>query len=193
MAIDPKQLDELIKSRRSVFPANYTGEKVDDQIIEQMLENANWAPTHKYTEPWRFVVFTEGGIKSFANYQADKYLEKEGDQSEANKEKKLRTKPLAASHIIAICMKRNNVIPEWEEVAAVSCAVQNMLLTAQANGIGAYWSTGGVTFYKDVNAHFGLGSEDKLLGFLYVGVPKVKNLPKGKRKPIEDKVNWVIE
>ena len=25
-------------------------------VLEQMLEAANWAPTHGRTEPWRFVV-----------------------------------------------------------------------------------------------------------------------------------------
>jgi len=29
------------------------GKHVDNAIIQQMLENANWAPTHKLTEPWR--------------------------------------------------------------------------------------------------------------------------------------------
>lgn len=52
------EINTLIRHRRSVFQAEYTGEKVDDAIINQMLENANWAPTHKMTEPWRFIVYT---------------------------------------------------------------------------------------------------------------------------------------
>ena len=189
----PSDLNLLIKSRRSIFPASYTGERVDDSIIQQMLENANWAPTHKLTEPWRFVVFCDQGIKSFADFQANKYLEKEGNNADPIKEQKLRSNPLTASHIIAICMKRHEVVPEMEEVAAVAASVQNMLLTAHAHGLGAYWSTGGVTFYKDVNADFGLCEQDKLLGFVYVGVPKTKDLPAGKRTPIAEKVNWVVE
>ena len=41
------EINRLIRERRSVYPAQYSGEKVDDSIIEQMLENANWAPNHK--------------------------------------------------------------------------------------------------------------------------------------------------
>lgn len=194
MTINPKDLDQLIRLRRSVFPTQYTGEQVDDTIINQMLENANWAPTHKLTEPWRFVVFKGAGIKSFADHQADRYVEKMGAEADSAKETKLRTKPLKASHIIAIGMKRHSVVPEMEEVAAVGSAVQNMQLTAATYGVGCYWSTGGVTFYDGVNADFGLEPDDMLMGFLYVGhVKDDKVLGEGKRQAIDDKVNWVVE
>ena len=70
---NPENFNELIRSRRSVFPKDYTGEKVDDAIIQQLLENANWAPTHKLTEPWRFVVFTGEGLKKLADFQSECY------------------------------------------------------------------------------------------------------------------------
>ena len=54
----PEQLLRVIKKRRSIFPKDYNGKgrKPTDSDIELMLEAANWAPTHKRTEPWRFVV-----------------------------------------------------------------------------------------------------------------------------------------
>ena len=68
-----EEFNILVRQRRSVFPKDYTGEKVDDSIILQLLENANWAPTHKLTEPWRFKVFCGDGLKRFAEYQANEY------------------------------------------------------------------------------------------------------------------------
>lgn len=48
----------LIRRRRAIFPKFYLpGKPVDRAFIEEMLENANHAPTHKLTEPWRFRVF----------------------------------------------------------------------------------------------------------------------------------------
>ena len=35
-------------------------------------------------------------------------------------------------------------MPEWEETAAVACAVQNMHLAFTAEGLAGYWSSGGV-------------------------------------------------
>src|SRR5690606_23646915 len=67
------ELSELIKNRRSVFQAEYSGEPVDDAVIERMLENANWAPTHKMTEPWRFIVFKGEGLRTLARIQSEFY------------------------------------------------------------------------------------------------------------------------
>ena len=55
---------ELIKRRRSVFPKDFSGQRVPRAALEQCLEAANWAPTHGKTEPWRFVVFEGDGIAS---------------------------------------------------------------------------------------------------------------------------------
>ncbi len=45
-----------IAHRRSVFPPAFIDEPVKDEEIEVILRAANWAPTHKLTEPWRFVI-----------------------------------------------------------------------------------------------------------------------------------------
>lgn len=192
---DIQEANRLIQERRSIYPNMYSEEVVDDAIIHQMLENANWAPTHRLTEPWRFVVFKGEGLKSLAKFQSELYRElstAEGSFDET-KFNKLATKPVLASHIIAIAMKRDPKasVPEVEEVASVGAAVQNMYLTATAHGIGCYWGSGGITYKKEANVFFGLGEEDQLLGFLYVGKPKSDKWPQGRRKPIEDKVTWV--
>jgi nitroreductase len=191
---NPEVVNELIRNRRSVFQQQYSGEKVDDAIVEQMLENANWAPTHKLTEPWRFIVFTGEGLKKLAEIQASIYkkvTEADGTYKE-DRYQNLLTKPMLSSHIVVVAMKRDEKrsVPEVEEIGAVFCAVENMYLTATAYGIGCYLSTGGVTYFEEAKASFGLGSEDKLLGFLHIGVPKGA-LPEGKRKPVADKVTWV--
>jgi len=187
------QINELIRSRRSTFPKQYAaGKQVPDEIIRQMLENANWAPNHKQTEPWRFTVYTGEGLKKFAQFQADKYKQDAGAAFAQDKYDNMLKNPLLASHIISLGMKRHADmnIPEMEEIAAVACAVQNMYLTATAYGVGCYWTTGGVTFKESAKPFFGLEPEDKLLGFLYVGVIAVPS-PAGKRGPIKEKVNWV--
>lgn len=189
-----EEINRLISRRRSIYPNMFSGERVDDALVEQMLENANWAPTHALTEPWRFKVFTGSGLNKLADFQSALYKEKTEATSEFDETKfrKLQEKPLQCSHIISIGMQRDPKakVPEIEEVASVACAVQNMYLTAAAYGIGCYWGSGGVTYWPEAKSFFDLKEADKLLGFLYLGVPKTK-WPQGRRKPLADKVQWV--
>jgi nitroreductase len=196
MQMNVDEFNSLIKHRRSVFPKDYSGEKVGDTIIHQMLENANWAPTHKLTEPWRFVVFTGEGLKKLADFQSECYKEVTTAKGTFQQEKYegLKIKPMESSHIIAIGMKRDDKksLPEWEELGAVFCAIENMYLTATAYGVGCYLSTGGITNFEEAKSFFGLEKEDKLCGFIHVGVPKGE-LKESKRKPIGEKVKWIIK
>ena len=194
MKFDVAVFNQLVKSRRSVFPKDYSGEKVDDTIVRQMLENANWAPTHKLTEPWRFVVFTGDGLRKLAAFQGECYKSvttADGTFRE-DRYQNLMVKPMECSHIIAVGMKRDEKkgVPEVEEIGAVFCAIENMYLTATAYGIGCYLSTGGVTNFEEAKEFFGLEEEDKLLGFINIGMPK-GTLLEGRRKSIEEKVKWV--
>jgi nitroreductase len=190
------EFNNLVAARRSVFPEFYTGEKVDDGVINQMLVNATWAPTHKLTQPWRFIVFTGDGIKQFAQSQADIFKEvtlKDGTFKE-EKYQKLLKKPLLSSHIIVVCMVRDpkKSVPEVEEIGAVFCAVENMYLTAHAYNVGCYLSTGGITYFPEAKTLFGLEAEDRVIGFLHVGKPKEQ--PRGtKRIAVEQIAEWVRE
>ena len=65
---DTTEASRLIRERRSIYPNMYSDEPVDDAVIREMLENANWAPTHRLTEPWRFVVFKGEGLRKLADF-----------------------------------------------------------------------------------------------------------------------------
>ena len=196
MVFDLEAFDTLIKSRRSVFPQDYTGEAVDEVIVKKVLEAATWAPSHKMTQPWRFVVFSGAGRKALAEAQAAIYkqvTEADGTFRE-HKYQNLLTKPLLSSHIVAVIMLRDkkHSVPEVEEIGAVFCAVQNLYLATTAYGIGGYLSTGGITYFAESKEYFGLGPEDRLIGFFHLGVPA--RTPSALRRfAPEDVVRWVTE
>ncbi|HEY1111956.1 MAG TPA: nitroreductase [Chitinophagaceae bacterium] len=193
MQYDIEQINHLMRHRRSVFPKQFVaGKAVDNAVVREILENALWAPSHGLTEPWHFVVFTGAGLQKLADFQSKLYQETAGDAFKQDKYEKLKANPLAASHVIAIGMKRSPARrhPEIEEVAAVAAAVQNIYLSVSAYGLGGYWTTGGVTYKEAAKPFFGLGEEDKLMGFFYLGHVAVPS-PAGKRQPMEEKVVWV--
>ena len=53
----PSDAVALIRHRRSIFPKQYTGDALSRDVINNMLEAARFAPSHKLTEAWRFVIF----------------------------------------------------------------------------------------------------------------------------------------
>ena len=115
------------------------------------------------------------------------------DQKEGKAEK-LRIMPRKAPVVILVCMERQKIekIREIEEIEAVACAVQNMHLTATALGLGAFWSTPPVLYTAEMNEWLEIGPKDRCLGIFYLGHPaEADNWPKGRRRPIDDKVQYI--
>ena len=112
--------------------------------------------------------------------QRPKFLQKKLDS--------FSVKTAQAACIIAINMKVSGKIPEWEELAAVSCAVQNMALTAQALNVGAYWSS--PPLIDHLGDFLSLNYDEKCIGLFYMGYYNETSAA-ANRTPIEDKVIWM--
>lgn len=182
-------ISEIIKTRRAVFPAQYNGEPISKEDIKKILEAANWAPTHKRTEPWRFKVFHGEAQVKLGEFLAGKFKETTANFSEINYNN-LKANPVKAGCMIAVCMQRDpkESIPEWEEISSTAMAVQNMWLTAHDMNIGAYWSSPGLI--KFMNELVEMEEGERCLGFFYLGKYDGE-LPEGTRKSsIEDKTVW---
>lgn len=189
--MNPSELNQLIKSRRAIFPAAYNDKPIPEEIILQILENANWAPTHKLTEPWRFRVLTGEALRRMSAFITDWYTSHTPPEDFSEMQlKKMNQKPLQSAAAIAIVMKRDPAarLPEWEELAAVASAVQNMWLTCTAYGIGCYWAT--PKFSYDMGQFLQLETGESCLGFMYMGYTDTPT-GEGKRGPIEDKIKWL--
>lgn len=190
------EFNSILQNRKSVYPNQFEkGKKIPDEIIRQILENANRAPTHKLTQPWRFTVFTDKGLSRFSKLQTDIYTKYAGGNFKEKKLKKLEDYSLMSSHVIAIGMKRSTAvsIPEAEEIIATACAIENIYLSLTAYGLGGYLSTGGITYIKEAKPYFDLEDADKLIGFFFIGYPQNLSNSLTQRTPIDEKVKWVNE
>lgn len=190
-----KAITNFIRQRRSIKPVDMdTARGVDRAVLDALFENANWAPTHGLTEPWRFHVFQGNARQQLADemrrlYQAQTPVA----EFRADKMRKLGENPLLAPVVIAIVMQRNGgaKICELEEIEATACAVQNMHLTASAHGLAAYWSTPPLVYSPEFAQWLSIGKEDRCLGLFYIGWPKPGlQWPEGIRKPVAQKIVW---
>lgn len=187
-----QSITELIRRRRAIFPKTYLpGKPIDKAVIEQLLENANWAPTHRFTEPWRFQVFhSEASRRALGTMLADLYQRNTSEHLfSEEKYKKNAMKPLLAGAVIAIVMRRDPEarVPEWEEIAAVAMAVQNMWLSCTAIGLGCYFSTPKTV--QEASAFFELKPGERCLGLFYLGWHEMPDL-EGKRGAVGEKTLW---
>lgn len=185
---DYTTIANLIKSRRAVFPPSYLPRPIPKDTLTELLDCANAAPTHKLTQPWRFIVFREGGLNRLVEQLASLYrahtppelfLQKKYDNTQE--------KVLRSGAVIAIVVAYSGAVPQWEELAATACAVQNLWLASAAAGIGGYWSSPGTI--KHMRELLALANNEECLGFFYMGYHEEK-LRLGNRRPVEEKIQW---
>ncbi|WP_316768122.1 nitroreductase [Pedobacter frigiditerrae] len=183
-------LSSIIKSRRSIFPVSYIQKEIPVAVIEQILESANYAPTHKLTQPWRFVVIRKQAKTRLGITLGDLYKSTVlTHQFLQKKYNSFSEKTNQADCILAINIQFHpNELPAWEEIAAVGCAVQNMALTAEALNVGAYWSS--PPLIDNLGDFLGLAENEKCFGLFYMGYHEEKSR-EANRTPIEGKVKWI--
>lgn len=186
-------VEKVISERRSVKPQSFNGKKIKKEAIEQLLALADWAPTHGYTEPWRFIVMANDGVKRFCRDHAEMYKNNTPEERFINATyEKFYHQGDRASHVIVAFSKRGEKpnITVQEEICATACAIQNLLLAAEAMDIAAFWSTGGQTFKPAMKAYFNLQEEDTMLGVLYLGYTDESDIAGRRITPMEEKVMW---
>lgn len=141
--------------------------------LDTLFRCAVRAPDHGRMRPWRFVVLTGESLKKLgmAFEQAGVAGDPAADDS---KRARWRDMPLRAPMIIVsiACIKPNPKVPDWEQVAAVATATQNIQLAATELGFGAMWRTGDMTVAPIVREFLGLAPADQIVAFLYMGTPE---------------------
>lgn len=181
--------DKIIRERRSIYPAEFTGAALDKELILHLISNANYAPNHHATYPWRFVV-AAGEAKNILLQKAAEFyrLHTPAEKYNVQKEQKILGYRNKVSHLIAIVMHREPDARgrEDEDRLAVACAVQNMWLTLSAYPhAGGYWSTGLGTYRPEMHAYLRLGDNETLMGFFVLGEVKEKRTEGGRRNYME--------
>lgn len=181
---------KIIENRRSVFPVQYNSEPVAVEQLQELLNAANWAPTHKKTEPWRFKVLREKKVE-FAEFLLKGLTERSESPVSEFKQDKIRKKFEQSSAVFAICMQRDEAerIPEWEEISSTAMAVQNMWLRATEMGIGSYWSSP-KKLIPIAEQFFGLPEREHCLGFFFIGNFDGE-LNAGERTSMARKTEWL--
>ncbi|KFF24629.1 nitroreductase family protein [Chryseobacterium vrystaatense] len=161
-------LKEIIEQRRSIFPKDYSETEIAQEILDEIVHSATLAPNHKRTKPWRFKIFKGEEKAKLALEMQSIYKATQSEQTFLEKKyQDIGFKINKADAVISIIVNFSGMVPEWEEIAAVSMAVQNMYLTCTANNIGCYWSSPKIV--DNLKESLTIEENQKCLGLFYLG------------------------
>ena len=130
---------------------------------------------HSSLRPWRLIELRGADREALGTAIA----KAQGDSSPSSK-------PLRAPLLIAVVAsyRKSDKVPRWEQEAVASGVAHTLSLLLDEAGWGVIWRTGHYTRAKAVAKAHGLGKDEELLGWLYVGGKPDGKKP-GRRKVVD--------
>jgi F420 biosynthesis protein FbiB-like protein len=151
--VETAELQRLMAGRRSI--RRYASQPVPAEALQRLLTAAIWAPSAHNRQPWRFVVVTNHDAKArladamSARLRADRLADGDPPAAVEADAARSRARVTGAPVAIVACLTladmdqypdpRRAQAEYLMAVQSVAMAVQNLLLAAQAEGLGACW------------------------------------------------------
>ncbi|WP_082666438.1 nitroreductase [Aureimonas sp. AU4] len=178
----------LLSTRRSVPIPALRAPGPEGAELEAILTEAMRVPDHGKLAPWRFILFRGEGAAAMSQRLAELAERREGPLGEGRRafeETRFTRAPLVVG--VVSTAKPHFKIPEWEQILSVGAATMNLIHAAHARGYGANWITEWVAYDEEAKALMGIGADEKVAGFVYIGTPEER--PSDRPRPaIADRV-----
>ncbi|MES2820792.1 MAG: nitroreductase family protein [Pseudomonadota bacterium] len=131
------------------------------------------APDHGQLRPWRFIT-VEGAARARLGEVLARALLSGNPEAPMEALDKAHAMPLRAPLLVLVVARVQDhpKVPPQEQVLAAGCAAHAILLAAHAQGIGAVWRTGELSYSAPLAAALGLAAGEQLIAFLYLGTPE---------------------
>ena len=174
----PDAVAHLIRSRRTIHL--FEPEPVPEAVVLRALDLSRWAPNHRLTEPWRFVLLGPETARAVADLNAELVAEQRGESAGEAKRARWRAIP---GWLVVTCRRSEDPVREREDYAACACAIQNLQLYLWSEGVGTKWTTGPVTRTARFYELLGLDAEhETVVSMLWYGTPTA--VPATQRRPL---------
>ncbi|PVZ20789.1 MULTISPECIES: nitroreductase family protein [unclassified Pseudomonas] len=142
---------------------------------EILFQAAFRAPDHKVLHPYRFLTIEGEGLSRLGELLAEATAASAEDVPQAAVDK-ARKNPLRAPLIVVAiaCLQEHPKVPASEQLLTAGCAAHGLILAAYAQGIGAMWRSGEVSFSSIVAQGLGLAANEQVIGFIYLGTAETQ-------------------
>ena len=197
---DASLLHALIRDRRSV--RRYRLDAVPDDLLRRLIETASWAPSAHNRQPWRFVILDRDAKSRLARAMADRLTADrtaDGDDpadiaaDAARSVARIDGAPAALLACLTIAdMDRyrdphRTAAERTMAIQSTAMAVQNLLLAAHAEGLGASWMCAPLFCLDVVQATLSLPGDFEPQALITLGWPAAPGKPRA-RKPVADAI-----
>lgn len=185
----PATLDLLLRRRSSSAKA-LGAPGPDAAQLRAILQAAARVPDHGKLFPWRFVVFEGAARGAFGAVLEEALVARNENVSESLRRFE-RGRFLRAPVVVAVISALSDArpIPEWEQRLSAGAVCQTLLIAAIASGFGANWVTEWCAYDELVTARLGLGPQEKVAGYIYIGTPTAEVIER-ERPELDDIVRW---
>lgn len=147
--------------------------------LDRILSAGVRAGDHGRLSPWRFRVLQGEDRMRLGDAMAAALLSKRPDATEDDLGRE-RAKVARAPTIVAVSadVVRPHKVPAWEQIVTASLGAHNMMLAAHALGLGAMWKTGAPTEAPEVFEALGVGPDETIVAFIYLGTVAAPGEPR---------------
>lgn len=199
------ELLDLVKRRRSI--RRYEPREVPVELVRELLQAASFAPSPHNRQPWRFAVLTERTAKDrLAAAMGDRLRHdrmRDGDPPEAIEADVARSRARIGSApvVLVAALTMADMDPYADElrgraerlmaVQATAAAIQNILLLAEARGLGACWMCAPLFCPGAVRAALDLRPDWEPQALVTLGFPAAAGRERP-RKALSDTVRWFV-
>ena len=157
-------------SRTGIPQPKLTGPAPAGEDLEQIFRAALRAPDHAWLRPWRFLTISGIRREALGKVLRDALLRRNPEAGDAACNKALNAPRRAPLVVVVIAhFSEHPKVPRLEQQLSAGCAAHAILLAAEATGFAGVWRTGESAFDRGVMTDLGLGVEEEIVGFLYLG------------------------
>ena len=144
--------------------------------LEMAFQAALTAPDHHRLKPTRFVVITAEQRAAFGELLSQALADM--GETDAVQLERVKQHPFRAPLLVLALTQFQDhpKVPCFEQTLSTGAAVQNFLLSLQAQGFASMWRSGAVVESNLLKQALNLNADDLISGIIYVGTA-VKAIP----------------
>ena len=125
-----------------------------------------------------------------ARHRLKRYTDPASDEARAGGEKVRRETEETPAFVVVMCAQNPDELTREEDYAAAMMATANLMIAAEALGLGTYLKSGGILREPDFAALVGLEPGYRIVAVVSVGYPAAAEPPR-RRQPANGLTRWV--